>query len=147
MRLYGPDLALTRAATLAQAQDFFTEMVQVHQESWRRRRQPGAFSEEPMRRFHTALIARAWPRQETDLLRVAAAGRHVGTLYNLMRGGVVASYQSGFVPAEDARLKPGLVCHTLAIEHYAAQGALVYDLLGGAAWDIAAVCVRQPPSS
>ena len=85
-----------------------------------------------MRRFHTALIGRAWPRQQADLLRITVAGRHVGTLYTLMRDGVVASYQSGFMPAEDARLKPGLVCHTLAIEHYAAQGAQVYDLLGGA---------------
>ncbi len=132
MRLYGPDLALARAATLAQAQGFFAEMVEVHQDSWRRRHQHGAFAEEPMRLFHTALIGRAWPRGEADLLRVTAAGRHVGTLYTLLRDGVVASYQSGFTPAENAKLKPGLVCHTLAIEHYAAQGARVYDLLGGA---------------
>ena len=132
MRLYGPDLALTRAATLEQAQAFFAEMVDVHQQSWRRRRQPGAFAETPMRRFHTALIGRAWPKGEADLLRVTATGRHVGTIYALVRDGVVASYQSGFAPAEDARLKPGLVCHTLAIEHYAAAGARIYDLLGGA---------------
>ena len=132
MRLYGPDLALTRAGTLEQAQNFFTEMVEVHQASWRRRRQHGAFAEEPMCLFHAALIGRAWPKGEADLLRVTAGGRHVGTLYTLLRDGVVASYQSGFAPAEDARLKPGLVCHTLAIEHYAARGARVYDLLGGA---------------
>ena len=132
MRLYGPDLALARAGTLEQAQAFFAEMVEVHQESWRRRHQPGAFAEAPMRVFHAALIARAWPKGEADLLRVTADGRHVGTLYNLMRDGVVASYQSGFAPASDTRLKPGLVCHTLAIAQYAAQGARVYDLLGGA---------------
>ncbi len=132
MRLYGADLVLSRAGTLEQAQAFFTEMVEVHQESWRRRRQAGAFAEEAMRSFHAALIGRAWPKGEADLLRVTASGRHVGTLYTLIRDGVVASYQSGFAPAEDARLKPGLVCHTLAIEHYAAKGAQTYDLLGGA---------------
>ena len=132
MRLYGPDLALARAGTLEQAQGFFAEMVEVHQASWRRRRQHGAFADETMRLFHTALIDRAWPRGEADLLRVTAGGRHVGTLYVLARDGVIASYQSGFAPADDARLKPGLVCHTLAIEHYAAQGARIYDLLGGA---------------
>ncbi len=132
MRLYGPDLALARAGTLAQAQDFFAEMVAVHQDSWRRRRQAGAFAEDAMRHFHTMLIARAWPKGEADLLRVTAGGRHVGTLYMLIRDGVVASYQSGFPTTADARLKPGLVCHTLAITHYAAGGARIYDLLGGA---------------
>ena len=132
MRLYGPDVVLVRAGTLEQAHGFFTEMVDVHQDAWRRRRQAGAFAEEAMRRFHAALIARAWPKGEADLLRVTAGGRHVGTLYTLIRDGVVASYQSGFSAVADARLKPGLVSHTLAIEHYVARGARVYDLLGGA---------------
>ena len=41
------------------------------------------------------------------------------------------SYQSGFAYSEDPREKPGLVCHTLAIDHYARLGMRVYDLLGG----------------
>lgn len=131
-RLYGEGLALTRAGTLEQAQAFFAEMVEVHQASWRRRGQPGAFADAQMRVFHAALIGRAWPLGEADLLRITAGGRHVGTIYTLIKDGVVASYQSGFAPADDARLKPGLVCHTLAIEHYAREGARVYDLLGGA---------------
>ncbi len=132
MRLYGPELTLVRAGTLEAALASFAEMVELHQESWRRRRQPGAFAEPAMRLFHAALIARAWPRGEADLLRITAGGQHVGTLYNFVQDGVASSYQSGFAPTEDARLKPGLVCHTLAIAHYAALGARVYDLLGGA---------------
>ena len=132
LRLYGPDLALTPAASVTQAQGFFADMVVLHQESWRRRAQPGAFAEPQMRRFHETLIDRAWPNGEADLLRITAGGRHIGTLYNLIRNGVVASYQSGFAAASDRRLKPGLVCHTLAIQHYADAGARVYDLLGGA---------------
>ncbi len=132
MRLYGPALRLSRAETAAQAHDLLDEMVAVHQAAWRARGRPGAFGERHMVAFHRALVARAWPSGGVDLLRITAGPRHVGTLYNFIQGGRVSSYQSGFVYAEDAREKPGLVSHTLAIEHYARAGARVYDLLAGA---------------
>jgi len=42
------------------------------------------------------------------------------------------NYQTGLVLETDARLKPGLVCHALAIEHARAAGADTYDFLAGA---------------
>ena len=132
MRLFGPDLRLTRASTPDAARDYFHDMVALHQEAWRRRGKAGAFADPETRTFHLALIARAWPKEEADLLRVTAGGRHVGTLYMLMRNGVVHSYQSGFAEAASPQEKPGLVCHALAIARYAANGAKCYDLLGGA---------------
>ena len=41
--------------------------------------------------------------------------------------------QSGLAYHEDRRLKPGLVCHTLAIEHHLLRGSREYDFLGGEA--------------
>ncbi len=132
MRLYGPDLVLSRAGTLEAAREYFSDMVGLHQAAWRRRGKPGAFAAAETRAFHLALIARAWPKGEADLMRVTAGGRHVGTLYMLVRDGVVHSYQSGFAQARSPQEKPGLVCHALAIAHYAAAGAAAYDLLAGA---------------
>jgi CelD/BcsL family acetyltransferase involved in cellulose biosynthesis len=131
MRLFGADLWLARAESLAEAHGLFTELVEVHQAAWQRRGRPGAFADAGIRRFHAALIDRAFSRGEVDLLRVAAGGRHIGTLYAFLRGGRVMSYQSGFCYGDDKREKPGLVCHALAIAHYAAQGYRVYDFLGG----------------
>ncbi len=133
MRLYGPGLALHRAGTVTQALEWFAEMVRLHQASWQRRGLPGAFGDAAMRRFHAALVSRAWPLGEADLLRIEAGGRVVGLLYTLLRDGRVLSYQSGFdYDLDRPREKPGLVCHTLAIEHYAARGARTYDFLAGA---------------
>lgn len=131
-RLYGPELTLTRAQTLAQAQAFLAEMVELHQDAWQARGQPGAFASPWMRTFHTALVARAWPLGQADLLRITAGPRLIGTLYNLIGQARVHSYQSGFAYSDDAREKPGLCCHAMAIEHYAASGARHYDFLGGA---------------
>ena len=64
-------------------------------------------------------------------MRVSAGDRAIGYLYNFLRNGSVSSYQSGFDDA-DRRLRPGYVCHALAIAHYAAVGMLEYDFLAGA---------------
>jgi len=131
-RLYGPALRLSRAESLGQAQSFFTEMVERHQAAWQARGRAGAFAGAAMVAFHRTLIDRAWPLGQADLLRVSAGEGVVGLLYNLIHSGRVYSYQSGFAYAPDSRLKPGLVSHALAIQHYAALGYQAYDLLAGA---------------
>jgi CelD/BcsL family acetyltransferase involved in cellulose biosynthesis len=132
MRLYGEDLAVATASSLEQALSWFTEMVVLHQVIWRQRGARGAFAESAIVDFHRALIVRAWPDAGVDLLRVTAGGGTVGILYNFLKDGRVSLYQSGFAYGEDARLKPGMVCHTLAIEAYVKRGVRVYDFLGGA---------------
>jgi CelD/BcsL family acetyltransferase involved in cellulose biosynthesis len=131
LRLCG-DAAIEAAATLAQAEDFFGQMVALHQAAWQARNQPGAFASAAIRDFHAGLIARAFPRGEVALLRVTASGRVLGVLYQFQHGGRVLNYQSGFAPDPDPRMKTGLVCHTLAIGHARSEEARLYDLLGGA---------------
>jgi CelD/BcsL family acetyltransferase involved in cellulose biosynthesis len=105
--------------------------VALHQAGWARRGKPGAFADPLMRDFHTELITRAWPLGQADLLRIAAGPRVIGALYHFLRDGHVYSYQSGFAETAEAKEKPGLVCHAMAIAHYAARGQRVYDLLAG----------------
>ncbi len=131
IRLFGPDLQLVRAETLREAHEFFEEMVALHQATWQARGKPGAFAEDSIRRFHHALIDRTWPSRQTDLLRIATLSRHIGTLYNFVHNGRVLSYQSGFHYGTDKREKPGLACHTLAINHYTSRALQSYDFLAG----------------
>jgi CelD/BcsL family acetyltransferase involved in cellulose biosynthesis len=131
-RHYGADVGLDRAQTQEQALAFFAELVVAHQTAWRARGKPGAFANPHMLRFHETLIRRGWPGGEVDVLRIAAGARHIGSLYNFVKDGRVCAYQSGFVYGEDNREKPGLLCHALAMRHYAARGLSVYDFLAGA---------------
>ena len=133
MRLYGPELVITRAPDTETALAWFAEMVRLHQARWQADGHAGAFATTAMRRFHEELIRAAHPCGQIDLLRVTAGETDVGYLYNLCHGGHVLAYQSGFAPADNPHLKPGLVSHALAIEHYRAAGAHIYDLLAGAA--------------
>lgn len=131
LRRYG-DAMLARAETAAQAQAWLDELIVLHAATWQRRGKPGAFADPFMRRFHAALVTRALADGQLDLLRITSYDEVIGLLYNFRAGGRIFAYQSGLSHRPDApQLKPGLTCHTLAIEAALASGAEVYDFLGG----------------
>ena len=127
----GP-LRIQRAASVAEARAFLTALAALHQRHWERRGSPGAFANPAFTRFHHALIARAMPARETDLLRIEAGEAVIGYLYNFIHRGRVHAYQSGFdYDAAQPHEKPGLTCHHLAIELYRREGMARYDFLAG----------------
>ncbi len=129
----GP-IVMRRAADVPEALACLDGLVLLHQESWRRRNRQGAFAVPEFYRFHRALIARAIPRREAELLHFSAGGQTIGYLYNFLWRGWVLAYQSGFAyPHADPRRKPGLTCHHLAIEAHMAEGMNGYDFLAGEA--------------
>jgi CelD/BcsL family acetyltransferase involved in cellulose biosynthesis len=135
LRRYGEAGAprVVRAATLEEARAELDALSRLHQDTWTRRGLPGAFANPAFVAFHAELLEAAWPRGEIDLLRVEAGGQVIGHLYNFVWRGRVANYQSGFdyPAAASAQHKPGLTCHHLAVEMYAAEGQGIYDLLAG----------------
>ena len=125
-------IRVTRAAGLAQALAFLDALAELHQASWVARGRPGAFANPDFRRFHAALLARALPRGEAELLRIDGAAGVIGYLYNFRLGDRVLAYQSGFDYAAAGRHgKPGLTCHHAAIRRARADGVAVYDFLAG----------------
>jgi CelD/BcsL family acetyltransferase involved in cellulose biosynthesis len=126
----GP-LGITRAADTAQAHEFLDAMAVLHQRTWTRRGQPGAFANPFFARFHHELIDRA--PDDVDLLRIVAGNQTIGYLHNFNYRGRACAYQSGFdYDTADSHQKPGLTCHWLAIALYAAAGNAIYDFLAGA---------------
>lgn len=131
LRRYG-EARLARAETAAEARAWLDELVALHTATWERRDKPGAFADPFVRRFHTALVEHALADGRLDLLRVEAGNEVVGLLYNFRVRGRIFAYQSGLSHRPDApQLKPGLICHTLAIEAALEAGADVYDFLAG----------------
>jgi CelD/BcsL family acetyltransferase involved in cellulose biosynthesis len=128
------DVAAPGEAASGVADSYLDALAELHQRYWTSRGKPGAFAEPFFDRFHHALLRRAADGQSVDLIRVRAGERVAGYLYNFVHDGWVAAYQSGFDFGPDAdRLRPGLVCHLLAIRHYAGAGMRRYDFLGGEA--------------
>lgn len=94
---------------------------------------PSSFGAPFFTRFVEALLL-SEPTQETraDLLRIEAGGTLLGLLVNFRHRGAISNYQCAFAAFPgDNQLKPGLVSHALAIEHYANESAEIYHFLGG----------------
>lgn len=132
IKLYGGDeVKFECARTAPEALEFLDRLKQLHQAHWRARGQAGAFANRFFERFHKSLIERDFDRGAIQLCRISEPGGDIGYLYNFIRDGRVSAYQSGFRYDRDAKLKPGLVSHFLAIEHNIKLGATVYDFLAG----------------
>lgn len=131
----GP-LTVRLAETTREALDFLDSLAGLHQVTWMRRGERGAFANPAFLRFHRALVARALPRGELALLRVSAGSQVLGYLYNLRLNGRVFTYQSGLdyigcAARVGSHAKPGLTCHHAAILYAQAEGARSYDFLAG----------------
>jgi CelD/BcsL family acetyltransferase involved in cellulose biosynthesis len=126
----GPVIAQP-AGSLDQALAFWDRLAALHQASWTARGRPGAFAAPFFGALHRRIIQVGFARGAVQLIRVTAGGDELGYLYNLVRDGRVAAYQSGFAYESTTRSKPGLVSHVLAIEHNLAAGAVRYDFLAG----------------
>jgi CelD/BcsL family acetyltransferase involved in cellulose biosynthesis len=126
-------LTLDIASSVEEALRFFHAAGTLHQARWQGRGEPGAFAFPFYIRFHELLIRTGFPAGVVELVRVRAADRAIGYLYNFVWRGRVSYYFSGFAyEGDDNRLKPGLVTHSLCIAHHLAVGHRVYDFMGGA---------------
>lgn len=140
-----PDLVLEVARDLHHAMDIYAELVTLHQRSWTTRGQPGAFADPWFDGFHRRLITNRIAHGEILLTRLRAAGATLGCLYGLVAAGRVLFYQSGLATPTDGHIKPGYLSHARTIEHCAARGLEIYDLLGGDArykQNLATDCAR-----
>jgi CelD/BcsL family acetyltransferase involved in cellulose biosynthesis len=131
MRLYeerGP-VTIRFARTTEERSDIWRSLIALHQASWGRRGEKGAFANPSFTAFHERLAHEAPER--VDLAIIRAGDDVVGCLYNLTGGRRVYNYQSGFRFEQDNQLKPGMISHALAIQHYAEKGYRAYDFLAG----------------
>lgn len=124
-------LSISVASSEAAAVEYLHGLQELHDAHWQGRGKDGAFPSDFTRNFHDRLVRDAVARAGVQMLRVTAGDEVVGYLYNFVRNGHVYFYQSGFKYAEDSKLRPGLVCHYLAIMHNLKSDNRIYDFLAG----------------
>ena len=129
-RAYEGPLTLDVAGDEATALAYFEGLKDLHIQSWNRRGRRHAFAVPFFEVFHRALISAGVAEGVVDLMRITSGEGVLGYLYNFRRNGTVYAYQSGFDDMDPA-LRPGYVCHALAIVHYATAGLAYYDFLAG----------------
>ena len=129
-RIVGP-LTVEVANDERVALDIWGELLRLHARRAASRGGRGAFADPWFEQFHRRLILTRMRHGEIQLLRVRAADRTLGCLYNFVYDGRVLYYQSGFALHDAPHVKSGYLAHAAAIEHNARLGHAIYDLLGG----------------
>lgn len=127
----GP-VTLTVASTLDQALSFLERLKHFHRAHWADKPGQGAFNHPFFNGFHDHLIRSCFDRGEIQIIAIRAGSQEVAYLYNFVWNGHVYNYQSGVnYPEMGGKLSPGMVAHSLTIEHNAAMGHHTYDLMAG----------------
>jgi len=127
----GP-IKIDEAGSLPESLEFLNGLVRLHEAVWNSRGRQSAFTGQCSLGFHKRLIESAFAEGAVQLLRVRAGSTAIGFIYSFIRGKRLYVYQSGFdYGLLEKHSRPGLVTHTLAIQHNAALGYDCYDLLAG----------------
>jgi CelD/BcsL family acetyltransferase involved in cellulose biosynthesis len=133
MRLYdaGGGLAATWAPDVSNGLSFLDGLKDLHQRQWTARGEPGGFASGFFEQFQRRLLSDCLPDGSVEIVRINRGAEPIGYLYNLIWRGHVFAFVSGLLYEADNRLKPGLVCHTLCIEHHLRASKHTYDFMAG----------------
>jgi CelD/BcsL family acetyltransferase involved in cellulose biosynthesis len=107
------------------------DLMFLHQKHWRSKGLNGSFSNSFFKQFHDNMMKRNFDRDKIHLIKIMCGDQVIGVLYNFIHQRKVHFYQCGFDYQCDNKLRPGLVSHYLAIEHYAQHGYERYDFMTG----------------
>ena len=122
-------LSLHIPANAQEWADGWQRLESLHAATWQARGGGSVFDNPHLKEFHTRL--RESHPESVALVELRAGQETIGVLYNFIHEGRVMNYQSGFQYEEDNRLKPGLLTHVMAAQHYLEAGVDVYDMLVG----------------
>lgn len=120
-------LVLTVAKNRKQAIDFFHSAGEFHKTRWN----DSGFNNPSFVAFHENLINKCYLKHNVILLRIASGTTPIGYLYYQISNQSAYFYLHGLKSETNPKLKPGLVSHALASQHFIQLGFNKYDYMGG----------------
>ena len=127
--MYG-DIGIQKAQNLSESELMYEKMLDMHRLSWRKRGKKGAFESRFSEDFHLKLLSKQ-SNQNICIFQISAGDIDVGYIYGFMSQGRFLYYQSGFRIFSDNKIKSGMSCHALLINHLSSIGVKRYDFLSG----------------
>ena len=139
------EITVRRAANVQEALAFFSQMRELHLARFGQRETATTLAASAVVAFHHRVIQALFADGGVEMLRVGSPDRVIGFLYNFRVGPKVLVFQTGFAYEPASSWSPGLLTHTLAIEHYRLRGMHEYDLLAGDALYKRTLCNGERP--
>lgn len=123
------EIVIDCAKTLEEANSYFDAMGELHTLRWQSVGKTGSFANANWIRFHQGLIAKGFERGHIQLLRVACGDDVLGYLYGHVYGDTVYMHQTGFAESENNAMRPGYLCHYMAMKFNQSIDIRYYDFL------------------
>jgi len=114
-------------------QQHWQALGNLHQARWGTGSGQSGFANPAFVRFHQHLIAQGSQDGQVELCTLHHNQDLLGGLYNFLYKGRIYFYLSGLRTEADSHLKPGLLLHAMAIQHYQYRHFDYYDFMGGEA--------------
>jgi CelD/BcsL family acetyltransferase involved in cellulose biosynthesis len=122
------DPQVEQAQLPSQIDDWLADMERLN----RGRHEDNAWEHVGFRRFVQTICHAGLGNGEVELLRITTGGALTGYLVNFVYRGRAMNYQSAFVEPKTSKSKPGMMCHSAAVERYACRSDLqIYSFLAG----------------
>jgi CelD/BcsL family acetyltransferase involved in cellulose biosynthesis len=126
------DKAVFELARETDQDQFFDDLVLLHQVRWSADGKPGCFAAPRFTEFHRELVREWLPQGRSILARLSHEGQVYAVLYGFVHGTRFDFYQSGIRLGDKGPFdSPGNTAHLLLMEALAGRGITAYDFLRG----------------
>jgi len=134
-KLYETDATLTFSVhtTPDAIMALWPQLADLHRVRWGDAPGQSGFANPDFVRFHQHLISNGNADDRVEICTLSRNDELLGCLYNFLYKGRVYFYLSGLRAETDPHLKPGLLLHAMAIQHYLERHYDYYDFMGGEA--------------
>ncbi|MBI3864413.1 MAG: GNAT family N-acetyltransferase [Planctomycetia bacterium] len=124
--------AVFELANAANADQFFEDLIRLHQDRWTSEGKPGCFAAARFTEFHRRLV-RAWiPAGQAVLARLSHEGQVYGVRYGFRFQSTFFEYQLGLKRTDTGPFhSPGTTSNLLLMRTLAERGVTSYDFLQG----------------
>jgi CelD/BcsL family acetyltransferase involved in cellulose biosynthesis len=136
-------------ATPANVDEFYDQLVDLHQARWAQAGQPGCFASPRFSEFHRSLAHQLVPTQDAVLARLAHEGRPLAVIQGYRAGNKFDYYLAGTALDSDSSpiKSPGIAAHLRLKSYLIDRGVTRYDYLLGYARNKAQYTTDEHPIS
>lgn len=106
----------------------FDALVQLHQNLWIPRGEPGAFASEKFTHFHRDLIAKLLSLKQAQIFILRFEDKPLAAIYVFFYNRIAFFYQSGYAPGGPFH-SPGTLVRNFAMQHAITEGVREWDFL------------------
>ena len=125
-----PDCFCERLTADGNMDDFFNELIKLHNHSWHERGQKGVFENEQFRVFHYEFATQAHQKNKLVMFKVLCKNKTVAIFYGVIDSHILSYYQSGIL-RQSTLPAAGVAMHVEALVFAQENELEKYDLMKG----------------